>query len=344
MIKVTILASGIALGDYVPALLLRDNLIRRGAEAEVVLLESLCISSKPERIRLALKGQRLPSKVLNAVDVLKKKQLFTKWMQEKRYRFVLFSGHWLPLVDEYLRNSRYPLDKVDCIHMDAVVSSSWAAYMESSVPFHAIWPFSFRDNRVNTTIPISEETVPIYEDRPLQVLVRGGWEMDAYPHILPDLADAGIHSCCIVYSRTVNIRESPFMHYFWSNENGAPFGHQICDYPPLIDESGVLAFLPHTYNVFNLLVSCRAVISKPSGMTLLDSLESGTPVLFLPPVVAYEEYNARLWKSLGFGLDYEEWKSWGFPFEALAEVHARLRRCRKNIQGVEEQLYCLKGM
>lgn len=280
MIKVTILASGIALGDYVPALLLRDNLIRRGAEAEVVLLESLCISSKPERIRLALKGQRLPSKVLNAVDVLKKKQLFTKWMQEKRYRFVLFSGHWLPLVDEYLRNSRYPLDKVDCIHMDAVVSSSWAAYMESSVPFHAIWPFSFRDNRVNTTIPISEETVPIYEDRPLQVLVRGGWEMDAYPHILPDLADAGIHSCCIVYSRTVNIRESPFMHYFWSNENGAPFGHQICDYPPLIDESGVLAFLPHTYNVFNLLVSCRAVISKPSGMTLLDSLESGTPVLF----------------------------------------------------------------
>lgn len=46
MIKVTILASGIALGDYVPALLLRDNLIRRGAEAEVVLLESLCISSK----------------------------------------------------------------------------------------------------------------------------------------------------------------------------------------------------------------------------------------------------------------------------------------------------------
>lgn len=356
MVKVTILASGIALGVYVPALLLRDNLVRHGIDAEVVLFESLYTNGKLEKVqqnkwhfhnnvRLAIKGHQLPSKVSDAVDAEEKKRLFTKWKREKRYRFVIFSGFWVPLVREYLENYRFPLDAVDCIHMDAVVSSSWAAHMEDSAPFQAIWPFSFRDNCVNTTIPIGESPLSTYDNRPLQVMIHGGgWGMGTYPVVLPELVDARIHTCCTVYSSSDSVPESPFMHRFWMDENWTPFGQQLCDYPPLRDESGMLAFLPHTHKVFNLLTTCRAVISKPGGATLLDSLESGTPIIFLSPVGAYEEYNARLWKSLGFGLDYEEWKEQGFSFEPLIKAHERLRRCRENIKGVEEQLCSLKQM
>ena len=51
MVKVTILASGIALGVYVPALLLRDNLVRHGIDAEVVLFESLYTNGKLEKVQ-----------------------------------------------------------------------------------------------------------------------------------------------------------------------------------------------------------------------------------------------------------------------------------------------------
>ena len=51
-----------------------------------------------------------------------------------------------------------------------------------------------------------------------------------------------------------------------------------------------------------------AVVSKPGGGTLLDSLAAATPVVLLAPWGEPEAKNGALWEELGFGIDFQRWR------------------------------------
>jgi UDP-N-acetylglucosamine:LPS N-acetylglucosamine transferase len=67
-----------------------------------------------------------------------------------------------------------------------------------------------------------------------------------------------------------------------------------------------------------------AVVSKPGGGTLLDSLAAATPVVLLPPWGEPEAKNGALWEELGFGIDVERWRKTGFDHHVLEDLHHRL--------------------
>jgi hypothetical protein len=67
-----------------------------------------------------------------------------------------------------------------------------------------------------------------------------------------------------------------------------------------------------------------AVVSKPGGGTLLDSLAAATPIVLLAPWGEPEAKNGALWEELGFGIDYHRWRRTGFDQGVLMKLHDRL--------------------
>jgi UDP-N-acetylglucosamine:LPS N-acetylglucosamine transferase len=68
----------------------------------------------------------------------------------------------------------------------------------------------------------------------------------------------------------------------------------------------------------------KAVISKPGGGTLLDSLAAATPVVLLAPWGTPEASNGALWEALGFGIEFERWRETEFDDRVLEALHHNL--------------------
>ena len=107
---ITILCSGVALGVYVPALLVNHQLRARGAATEVVVLESLFTAEKQARIlqnkaafhrdfAVAKMGQRMARDVRPNLDAQRVERLYQGWVAEERRLFIVFSGFWMPLLE-----------------------------------------------------------------------------------------------------------------------------------------------------------------------------------------------------------------------------------------------------
>ncbi|MFT2015307.1 hypothetical protein ACMA1D_05580 [Streptomyces sp. 796.1] len=75
---------------------------------------------------------------------------------------------------------------------------------------------------------------------------------------------------------------------------------------------------------YELARSARAIVSKPGGGTLLDSLWTATPLVLLEPAGSHEAANGKLWRQLGFALSYDEWSACGFAPERLEPLHRAL--------------------
>jgi hypothetical protein len=82
---------------------------------------------------------------------------------------------------------------------------------------------------------------------------------------------------------------------------------------------------------FDLARSALAIVSKPGGGTLLDSLHSATPLVLLEPFGAHEACNAGLWERLGFGISLDRWREGDFAPAILEELHDTLLRAAPGI-------------
>jgi UDP-N-acetylglucosamine:LPS N-acetylglucosamine transferase len=79
------------------------------------------------------------------------------------------------------------------------------------------------------------------------------------------------------------------------------------------------------YHVFHDVIRrAKAIVSKPGGCTLIDSLDAGTPVVLLEPYGYAERSNARIWEHLGFGIAYDAWRETGFDEGVLERLHANI--------------------
>jgi hypothetical protein len=68
----------------------------------------------------------------------------------------------------------------------------------------------------------------------------------------------------------------------------------------------------------------RAIVSKPGGCTLIDSLASATPVVLLDAYGYAEQSNGAIWAHLGFGIPYGTWEASGFDSAVLGGLHTAL--------------------
>jgi hypothetical protein len=347
---ITILGSGVALGVYVPALLLRHQLDRPGLAAEVVLLEDLYSAAGldalerlreafHQRFELARVAQRMTTSVAPRLDRARVDALLAAWEGEGRREFVVWSGFWMPVLEEYrARRAPEPVE-VDVCRIDATVSPSFRGVPPPRPGDREIWFWSWPDRRLEHELPVTGEAPVPYLDRDERLVVHGGgWGLGEHRRVAAELAGAGLALDQVVYrpgeagaaaaggaTRTWMVRPDwrP-----WLRRPGAP-----PELPPFGEVSGGGAGAPlppgfvhraECHELYRLIRRSRAIVSKPGGGTLLDSLASATPVVFLEPYGAAEASNAELWIWLGFGVWYEDWRRSGYDPRVLARLSANL--------------------
>ena len=106
-------------------------------------------------------------------------------------------------------------------------------------------------------------------------------------------------------------------------------------FPPMIQLSGPrVANLgsnrARNHDLFDVIACASAVVSKPGGCTLIDSLASCTPVILLEAYGYAERSNADVWIALGYGIRFEAWRDSGFSAEVLQTLHENLRKRPRN--------------
>jgi len=345
---VTILSSGFGLGFYIPALLLERQLQQHGVATEVIVFEQYIVQEKKARIAanrqdyhenfaVALVAQKMPTDIRASVDFPAVEALLDRWQQEGRRDFIMFSGHWVYVIDMYReRLGDAPLN-VDLLYVDAGLSPSWKG-MKKFKPDYAeryreVWLFDPHAQDVQWRIPVSEEPVVPYERRePRLVLHGGGWGMGTYLSKAEELASRA-YGLDIVVASADEAKSADAGHRYYMNDPAweawekdpevgtyifPKFAQVIPGQPP------AFASQSSHHRLYDVIRQAKAIISKPGGATLIDSLSSATPVVFLEPFGPHEQKNADLWIRLGFGMSYETWQQSGFAPELLESLHHTL--------------------
>jgi hypothetical protein len=327
---IEILTSGVALGVHVPGLLLADRIREQGGTASVSVLERLM---RPETLettarskqafhrdfRVALAGQKLARNAAVATDLGAVEQLFTDWQQRGVHRFVVFSGFWLALLEQYF-GAHGPVP-VDICHVDSVRSPSFDKAGETSLPVRHVWLADADRGLVPCSIPVTRDAPVPWTSRDRRLLVHGGgWGMGTYRERAGELLDADFDLDVVAYEQ--GDLSSDGVRYFMIDPDWHPWLDD--GYPPFGPAGSQPVQRTGHHGSFDLCRQSLASVSKPGGGTLLDSLWSATPLVLLEPFGAHEQRNADLWISLGYGIAFEAWQRKDFAVEVLEELHAAL--------------------
>jgi hypothetical protein len=329
---ITILTSGVGLGVYVPALLNQRALRAAGRAAEVEVLESLYTEPQLARhlahraafrdnFQLALIANRMP--VQSSLDEERLTRLLARWREQERSQFIVWSGFWLPVLDRYGAAAT-----VDLCRIDAIPSAS---FRNQPRPKHArdIWLWNWQERRLEWQIPVSDEPPVPYEARADRLVVHGGgWAIGSFERVLPELARTR-HGIDLLGPQDWSGRRSEDRHFApnpaWSPWQRTASGE--LSFPALRGATGWLAN-DRFPSAHALVREARAIVSKPGGGTLIDSLAAATPVVLLEPYGEAEARSGALWEELGFGIRFERWREAGFDPELLVRLHHNLRAAK----------------
>ena len=337
---VTILSSGVTLGVYVPALLVERQLHDAGVMADVEVLEDLYTDegrSRLEKMRdafranfaLAQMAHRVPTDASASLDPDRSEALLTRWESEGRRRFVVWSGFWLTVLDRYAERVGVDELAVDLCRIDAVVSTSFRDEGDWRRRGREIWFWSADEGRLIHELPVPGADPRPFEERPRRCVAHGGgWSLGTFERAARDLESTEFDLDVIVGSAD-EVAPHARRRYLtvdptWSPSDRGPDGRPT--FPPLGPALGASSFETDDSRspVFDRIARSRAVISKPGGGTLVDSLAAATPLVLLEPYGPAERENAALWERLGFGISFDRWRDRGFDAATLERLHRNL--------------------
>lgn len=347
---VTLLGSGVALGVYIPALLVEYQLQRRGVATEVVVLESLFRLEKQRRIRdnqkafhrsfrIALAGQKLIGDLAPHYESTAVEAMFAEWEREGRRHFMVFSGFWIPLLQEWMKRIPSRELQIEIVHMDAAVSASWSCVRADGECFNHVWLFDGQHQTLPTQIPVAAPPPISLARRPSRYVVHGGgWGMGTYQSKIPELTAAGLGLDIVAYDRAETRANLENCRYFMIDPDWSPWlqnAQQRHEFPPFGEvgdgRTPVFRNKPEHHELYDLVAAAKAIVSKPGGATLLDSLAAATPLVMLEPFGEYERKNAELWERLGLGIAYPRWREAGYSEWLLEDLHLNLLRLRDTV-------------
>ncbi|WP_405115306.1 UDP-glucuronosyltransferase [Paenibacillus sp. FSL K6-1217] len=348
---VTILCSGFGLGFYVPGLLIERKLAGLGIKAEIEVFETLMPEHKKEQtdnsrkayqqsFAVALTSQKIPSDIRSSLDAGAVERLLQQWKQEERQRFIVLSGHWVHVIDRYREITGCPVD-AELLYIDAELSPSWKNLRKLN-PGYAQ---GYRE--VSMYDPLNREILCRIDAGPMEalppssrngrlVIHGGGWGIGTFREKFDALESAGYELDIAAYSAQEIGESIHGRHYYmndpqWRTWNRDSSGQYT--FPPFAEVTGNVAgsFPPcqhYEKGMYGVIRQASAVISKPGGGALIDSLASGTPLVLLDPFGPHEKINSDLWVELGYGIRYGEWAESGFDREALNRLSRNLQSAR----------------
>ncbi len=342
--KIKILTSAMGLGTYIPALHIADYLNRNNYFADVEVFEdffdelSLDKYTKTKAMfqssyKAAVLGHKLASKKLNFIlNDTTMDHILQKWKEEVIDTFIVLSGNWTSIVGRYM--DCFSKVKAIIVHMDVGVAPSWKDFDNQNGRFLEIWPID--EKGVNYIIDNHFDEIPETSPGKEQdkfFLHGGGWGMGTYSEKLKELS-AILPNPIIT---TINDRKEYQSHnnttYYMIDPDWKPWQknkNAAYDYPPMykVDHDIESIENDHSNGLYHLYHSCCGIISKPGGGTLMDSLITATPIVFLEPIAEHEKVNEKLWTELGFGLPYEAWIQSEDPIKALHVMKENIQICQ----------------
>lgn len=342
---VTVLCSGVHLGVYVPGVLVEAGLRARGVAAEVETLEAFY---RPDHLaaledfraachrsfRFALMARKMGRDPSPSVDDALVDALLERWADEGRRRFVMWSGFWLPLVARY-RDRVGEGVVVDHCRIDAAVSPSFGAYPHLDGAGRDVWFWNGAAGRLDRRVPVAAGAPVPWGGREDRYVVHGGgWGVGTYQDRVGEMRAAGLALDRVAYTEDEAHGAGPERAFMvdpawrpWARGDG---GRHL--FPPFAqvapDRAAQFPRRTDRHPLFDLVAGARGVVSKPGGGTLIDSLESATPLVLLEPYGAAEAANAALWERLGLGIGYARWRDAGYDPALLHACHQRLLHAR----------------
>ena len=344
MTPVTVLTSAVGLGAYVSALLHHQLLRDAGHEVDVEVIEGWFTDHHIERhlvhqrafhqdFRLALAGRRMAGSIEGRLDDDRVDPLLTAWRADGRTRFFVWSGYWLPVLERYAASVPDTRIQLDFCFSDAIESDSFRVHREpAGVLRHEVWLWNWRRRALGSRLPVpSGAPLPLAERARRLVAHGGGWGLGTYADVLSELSEAGYVLDVLGPTAADWEGRGPLDRRYMSDPGWHPWVRNAAGdltFPPLgeVRSDGEVRYIsqPRFPAAHINVREALAVVSKPGGGTLLDSLAAATPVVLLAPWGEPEAKNAALWEELGFGINFQRWRAAGFDHRVLEDLHHRL--------------------
>lgn len=355
--EVAILCSGVALGVYLPGLEIARGLRRHGVRGRVFVLEAfqpaevedalIRARERHQRDFRALRmSQQLVRDISPTLDAAALAALEARLDAAGTTRLLALSGFWLPWAAAYARER--PHCALEALHIDSVPSPSWLPYAQRPEFAQAAHRY-FIDRaapRAAFRLEIGEAAPVAHAQRPAELLLHGGgWSVGTFASALDDVLAAGYRASIVRGSAAdlqprAGVRNLLLDPQWRAWRDTGP--EQLGEFPRLgfADADGELRYRQSDAvpDLFGITRASLAVVSKPGGSTLIDSMAAATPVLFLAPSGKHEQANAEAWIALGYGAWFEQWREQGAQREALERMHARLARDRAQVPEYCRQL------
>lgn len=342
--RLVILTAGTGLGLYIPAMLMRSQLSEQGVTAELEVLEALfrpegqrrqqvLMRAMREDFALARMANRVARPVDDPLDDDAVERLLAGWRERGVRHFAVWSGFWLPLLERFRRaNPGRALD-VDLCRIDARESASFRPYRHLFANARSVWLWSERPPSLRERIPVTGLPPEPFEDRARRLLVHGGgWGLGEYREVLSELSRAGFALDIVVHDPNERVSIGPEDRCLITDPGWHPWQAPVDGrrrFPPVARvEAGRMIECQSNdrwHPMHDRVRQVIAVVSKPGGCTLIDSLDAATPLVMLAPYGEAERANADVWCALGLGLTLDAWRDRAFDVAALREAHDRLR-------------------
>ena len=344
MTPLTVLTSAVGLGAYVAALLYRDLLRDAGYRVDLEVVEGWFTDHHIERhlthqqafhrdFRLAQAGRRMAGSVEGRLDDERIDRLLAAWREDGRTRFSVWSGYWLPVLERYAGSVPDAQVELDLCFSDAIESDSFRVHREpTGVVRRELWLFNWPRRALGPRLPMPTGAPLPFAARERRLVAHGGgWGLGTYRDVLTELSLAGYALDVLGPGAPDWEGRGPLDRRYLSDPEWHPWVRNAAGdhtYPPLgeVRRDGEVRYrAERRFAAAHVNVrEAMAVVSKPGGGTLLDSLAAATPVVLLAPWGEPEAKNGALWEELGFGIDLEHWRETGFDHRMLEDFHSRL--------------------
>ncbi|MDN3578546.1 hypothetical protein QWZ03_17405 [Chitinimonas viridis] len=337
-----ILTSAVGLGVYIPALLIQGRLRQQGLVVRCEVLEDYYTASRQQShiahgeahhadFALAQLAHRMARDVQGCLDGERLQTLLADWARQGCRHFMVWSGFWLPILARYQAQTGWALE-IDHCRIDAEMSASFRVHADLAAQGREIWLWHGDAGRLVHEIPVGSAPPLPWQQRQARLTVHGGgWGIGTYQARAEALAQAGFALDRVIHTEAEATVARPGDACFLLQPGWRAWHRDAAgelQFPAMgeVTASRETLYLRRAqYHVlYDVIRRNQAIVSKPGGCTLIDSLASATPVVLLEPYGYAEARNADIWLQLGFGIRYEDWRDSGFDPALLAQLHHNL--------------------
>jgi len=344
-ITINIVTSIIGYGVYFPARIIYEQLKARDYDVHIYIIERYfetkamseferTKSSFKKDVRLVRIASRIPVSYVSKLNAEKTKALFKEWTANSSTHFLCFSGLWLETLQEYKKIHSDCI--IDCCRVDSAVSSTWGTLSSlRDIITNDLSFFSSSAQKIKYVLNIPElQTIP-YSARENEVIIHGGgWSLGDFISTKDQFTDA-YHVNLIVHKIEAGISEDEHVTLYANEPEWNPLYKDGFPAFGKIFKNGTAQFNTSQKHpgILKVIAKSKAIVSKPGGMTLMDSLISETPLLFLKSVGKNEDANKILWETLQLGIPIDVWQK-------HKDKGAILREIQQRIVAIKEETPC----